>query len=152
MPIDNYLEKYLQNSRHELEHIVHAARRLNKTQAKAVELLDPMHYASPLHRRAIACAIISSLADDVIPDASYLAQQIGIHRPTLLRWYKKLDDEAYFVRDGRRKVLVIDRACNQDMVDLLDWHVDYHKANELRCDRAECPNKPNLQSTPKKDA
>ncbi len=129
MAIDNYLEKYLQNSRHSIEDVVYAARRLNTTHAKAIGLLDPMHYSSPIDRRAVACAIITSLADGVIPDQSYLSEQTGITRPTLMRWYKNLDDKAYFVRDGRRKVLVIDRACNQDMIDLLDWHVDWHKSN-----------------------
>ncbi len=132
MQIDNYLEKYLQNSRHEIADVVYAASRLNDTHAKAVELLDPAHFSKPLDRRAVACAIISSLADGVIPDQSYLAEQTGIKRSTLIRWYKKLDDRAGFVRDGRRKVLIVDRACNQDMMDLLDWHVDWHKLNTQR--------------------
>ncbi len=145
MAIDNYLEKYLQNSRHSIEDVVYAARRLNTTHAKAVGLLDPMHYSSPLHRRAVACALIASLAVDVIPDVSYLSEQTGINRSTLLRWYKSLDDKANLVRDGRRKVVVIDRACNQDMIDLLDWHVDWHKDNVSPCKCRDCPRAKKLR-------
>ena len=89
MAIDNYLEKYLQNSRHSIEDVVYAARRLNTTHAKAVVLLDPMYYSSPLHRRAVACALIASLADGVIPDVSFLSEQAGINRCTLYKKMKK---------------------------------------------------------------
>lgn len=126
----NNLELLLSESRHSNSEVMNVVDRLNLCHAKAAELCVSLdRLGTPMNRRAMTCAILGSVAGGIDPDLSYVSAQTGIARATLNRWFDERAGENALRYEwaGRRKVVVIDRPVRPELMELLDWHVDFRK-------------------------